>query len=223
MGAQKQGSMEKLRYRLSQMQRALGDTAPRDPQSVPPRVLQSEDAIAIHQDFTGGQSPEDIRGDIEQLIYQIAHLRDLLVNCAADHGHSNVDVDGFVRESRELSICMDLANLFKHGQYDKRRRWSGTERYLGDVDKALRITTGPRPQSIAGFTVRNDEQGCPRHVPLGDGSGEVVYTGDVFDSSGQKIGEVMEIATKAIQAWEALMQSWGITTSPPNEQKTDRT
>ena len=45
---------------------------------------------------------------------------------------------------------------------------------------------------------------------FGDGNAKAVITGDVVNKDGNRIGDLYEIGTKAVRAWETLLNEWNV-------------
>ena len=52
----------------------------------------------------------------------------------------------------------------------------------------------------------------PGGVPtfIGDGTATAVVTGEVLGNDGNQIGDLYEIAKRAVEAWEALLVDFGL-------------
>jgi hypothetical protein len=53
-----------------------------------------------------------------------------------------------------------------------------------------------------------DAGGVPKFI--GDGTAQAVITGDVADNDGNRIGDLYDIADKAVEAWETLLADFGL-------------
>ena len=76
-----------------------------------------------------------------------------------------------------------------------------------EVERVMRLKTRPEKGSISGFTI-NPQTG--RMQPFGDGSQTVLVTAKVVDGAGVTIGDLSEIAERAVHSWQQLFSEFGI-------------
>ncbi len=154
-------------------------------------------------------SDTDIRQTLEELIYNIAHVKDPLKKRLREKGRNGRVVEQFIDQSEPLQIVIDLANAAKHG-YPLQHPRSKHEPRLGVVGRVLQLSTGPEPRSLAMFTY-DPKSGAPTPVTTGSATANVVFTADVLDKTGCRIGELMEFAAQAVRAWERFLSEQGVT------------
>jgi len=198
-----------LRYVIGCMYRSLNKTAPQPIDRFRARVRRSNLGVAIHQDFRGGMSDDDIRQHLDDVISQVAHLKDHLKNWLKDRQRDRQLVERFIGRTHSLQIVVDLANVRKHGLLERYR--SKHQPRLGRVSRVLELRTGAVAGSRAGFTV-DPRTGWGRVLGTDGGGGQVVFTGEVLDKNGDKVGEIMDILQSAAQAWRRFFSDQGIPT-----------
>lgn len=201
-------SLRHLQYRMECMHRQLGEAAPISPEHFRARVVRGKKALIVEQDFRGGLSDDHIRQLLNALVFQIAHLKDLLKNWLSQRGRDQGIVEKYIDVNENLAIIIDLANVDKHG-YPLRRFRSKHQPRIGEVGRVLRLETGKQPGSSATMTV-DPATGETKVFGSGGGGGAVVFTGDVLDKEGSKVGDVVDIATCAVRAWQKLLSQVGV-------------
>jgi len=138
------------------------------------------------------------------LIHNIANLHDHLRKWAARTDARKEDViDDTFDKSLPLKIMKDLSNVDKHGP-PRNRGFSGLAPRLEGVRRSLRITAKPKK----GVEITMGPRGTPQLT--GEGSAKAILTGEVVDSDGNRIGELMGLATAAITAWETVARDLGL-------------
>jgi len=125
---------------------------------------------------------------------------------AKDNEHDKTKVDQTFKNSLELQIIKDLSNNDKH-PYPPRYSYSGKYPQLININRVMQLKIQAKKGSTIGMTLGAD--GVPKIV--GDGTAKAVITGDVVDNDNNRIGDLHEIATKAIEAWEQLLAYFGLT------------
>ena len=70
----------------------------------------------------------------------------------------------------------------------------------------MQLTTKPEKESSVSLTFNRD--GTPR--VLGDGSAEVIISGNVVNKEGDSIGDLHKIALDAVAAWESVLRDFDI-------------
>ena len=135
--------------------------------------------------------------DIANLLIWVWNSKDYLKNFLKSKGGNPQFIETFIDNDEYLPVCGDLANQLKHGLLKKSR--SGKFPKLG----ALRYTV---PQSAIGaLTIGAFEVDVEISIPK-----EVEFYQPVFDQSGNEIGNVLDILTKAISRLETLRNQLGI-------------
>lgn len=197
-----------LRYRLRSIYKALGQTMPVPAERFAPTFIRTPRMTFLEQNFRGGMTDEDIHNVFEELLCNIAHAADPLRRVLRERGKPVGCVTEAIRKSRDLALCVDLANWYKHGRAHHGRTESGHRPAIKNVDRVCRIEAEVKPGAVAGMTY-SWEGGRPRLRSLG-GTNEAVFEGDVVEHDGTKLGDVMEIASKAVVAWERLLREFSI-------------
>lgn len=177
-----------------------------DPQKLKATVIQTEKINAVFQDFRGGFSDDELSNQAHMVIHNIANLRDHLRRWAAQKGQGQAKVDQTVDNCLELQIVQDLSNNDKHGYPPRGGGHSGKSPQLIEINRIMRLQTQAKKGSMKAMTI---DAGGVRKI-IGDGSAKAVVTGDVVDKSNNRIGDLYEIANKAVAAWERLLVDFGL-------------
>jgi len=204
-------NLEHLAYRLDRLYKSLGEVGQAPVEQFAPVVCRSEKFIALHQDFRGGLSEADVRELLGKLLFHDAHVKDLLKKVLREQKRDANVVEQAINASRELGICIDLANWDKHGYPPDRPTRSGLAPRLGDVGRVLRLETGGEPGSLTALTI-DRMTGKPVVIQRGGGRAAVVFCGDVLDKNDRKVADIIDIASKAVAAWETLFATLGFST-----------
>lgn len=203
----KQTNLELLSHRVRRLYAGLRRTAPASVDAVLPIVFASEKLVGVCQDFSGGRSPDEIREELTQIAYHIAHVKDPLKKYLENTGRDREIVERFINGSRALKVVIDIANREKHGYPSDRPSRSQCDAYLGEVGRSLQIRTGA--QSSAVYTI-DPKSGRPVLRTTGDANAAVVYRGEVRDKNSAVIGDFLDFARDALADWERLFTSLGI-------------
>ncbi len=70
----------------------------------------------------------------------------------------------------------------------------------------MRLQTQARKGSAIAMTI--GPGGVPKFI--GDGTAKAVVTGNVVDKDNHRIGDLYDIATKAVEAWEQVLRDFGL-------------
>jgi len=195
-----------IQERLRRIYAAIDFALEPDLSKLPPRVISTKQVKGVFQDFSGGQSKEDLSNLAYTIIHNIANLQNYLQRWAVHNGHDKAQVDDTVNKSAELKIIKDLSNNDKHGYPPRGNGHSGKAPRLQYIIRVLMLTTPPKKGE--GVTVGIDLSGNTKVT--GSGSATAVVTGDVVDKSGEPIGDLYKISMKAVEAWENLIRNFGI-------------
>ncbi len=193
-----------LANRLRRIHAALGATVEEDLEKLEPKFIDSDNVKGVFQDFSGGLSPEELQNIAFSLIHNIANLHDHLRRWASRSGAPTNVVDDAVDKSLALKILKDLSNADKHGYPPRDGGHSGQSPRLEGVRRSLRITAPPKK----GVEITMGPRGTPQ--VSGEGSARAILNGQVLDGDGNPIGELMDLATQAITAWENLAKDLGL-------------
>jgi len=191
--------------RISRIYAAIGATEEDDPNKLMATVVQTDKIKAIFQDFRGDLSDDDLSNFAHMVIYNIAHLKNYLIQWAKDNGHDETKVDQTVGNSLDLQIIIDLSNRDKHVRPRRDGGESKKRPHLVDINRVMQLKTQAKKGSTSGMTL--GAGGAPKF--FGDGTAKAIITGDVVDNKNNRIGDLHKIATKAVEAWEQLLADFG--------------
>lgn len=194
--------------RISRLFTAMGAIEEDDPKQLRATVIETEKGIGFFQDFRGGLSDDELSLQAHAVIHDIANLRDHLRQWAAKNGQQKTRINQTIADSLELRIILDLSNNDKHGYQRSRRGRSGKSPRLTRINRVMQLQTQAKKGSTIAMTL--GPGGVPRFI--GDGTGKAVVTGDVVDNDNNRIGDLYEIANKAVEAWEHLLTDFGLST-----------
>ena len=192
--------------RISRIYAAIGSIEEDDPQKLKATVIQTDKIKAVFQDFRGGFSDDDLSNQAHSVIHNIANLRDHLRRWASHHHQDKNKVDQAVDNCPELQIIKDLSNNDKHGYPPRDGGDSGKCPQLIEINRVMRLQTQAQKGSTIAMTIAAG--GVPKFI--GDGTAKAVVTGDVVDNDGNRIGDLYEIANRAVEAWESLLMDYGL-------------
>jgi hypothetical protein len=195
-----------IRERITRIYAAIGTIEITDPQKLKATVIQTEKINAVFQDFRGGLSDAELSNHVHTVIHNVANLRDHLRRWAAQNGQHTANIDQTVDNCLELQIMHDLSNNDKHGYPPRDGGRSGKSPQLIEINRVMRLQTQAKKGSMIAMTIGTG--GVPKFI--GDGSAKAVVTGDVVDNAKTRIGDLYEIANKAIAAWERLLVDFGL-------------
>lgn len=196
--------VDSILQRISRIYAAVGSIKEDDPQKLKATVIQTEKIKAVFQDFRGGYSDDDLSNQAHSVIHNIANLRDHLRRWASHHDQDKNKVDQTVDNSPELQIIRDLSNNDKHGYPPRDGGRSGQYPQLTEINRVIRLQTQTTKGSMIAMTI--GAGGVPNFI--GDGTAKAVVTGDVVDKDGNRIGDLYEIANRAVRAWEQLLADY---------------
>lgn len=204
-----QTNIELLSHRVRRLYAGLERTAPTTIDSIPLKVWRTNKLVGVCHDFSGGESPDDIREVLTQIAYNIAHVKDPLKKYLSDKARDLKMVERFIDGSLALKILIDIANREKHGYPSDRPSRSGKDPCLGGVGRSLRLQTGTEENSSAVYTI-DPKTGQPVVMTTGGASGAVVYWGEVRDKNSAVVGDILDFARDALEDWERLFSSLDI-------------
>jgi len=192
--------------RIRRIYDSIGDIEEYDPNKLRATVIQNEKIKAIFQDFRGDFSNGDLSNYAHMVLHNLANLQDNLRRWAAHNGHDKTKVDQAVNNSFDLQIIKDLSNNDKHGYPPRDRGHSGKCPKLVAINRVMQLKTQAKKDSTIGMTL--SAQGIPKI--FGDGTARAIITGDVVDNGNNRIGDFYEIANRAVEAWEQLLDDFGL-------------
>lgn len=205
-----------LEERFRRVYAAIGEVYSRKPdQFVRVHEIPAERGMkVVRVTFVGDRSQEQLKNDALEAVAAVANLYDHLRSFARKRGRDLDEVDRVIRNSRELSVLMDLNNAEKHGEETRGPgRWSGLRPRLGEVTKALRFMGGSTPPS---FSITIDPGQRKYWNPQVQGEAASVIVADVIDEKGKKIGDgdLVGIIETGLIAYEQMLTTWGVSLPP---------
>lgn len=202
-------NVELLTHRLNRLYAGLQRTAPTSIDAIPLKVWRTDKSLRVLHDFSGGQSPDDIRDALTQIVHHIAHVKDPLKKHLGEKAKGPSKVERFINGSPALKVVIDIANREKHGYPSDYPSRSGHDPFLGDVGRGLQLKTGGLQGSSAVYTI-DPKTSKPKVITTGGASGAVVYWGDVRDKNSARLGDILDFCNDAIADWERLFGDLGI-------------
>ena len=192
--------MTDIAKRLGRLHAAVGQTIDTNLENFPATLGQSSKARFVYQDFRGGQSDEELEIILQSLIANIASLFGHLRHWARSTARGVDNVDEAFNRSLDLRIIMDLWNSDKHPGESRKGGYSKKRPKLANISSVMKMTA----RAGQGATVMTlGVAGKPVcNVP---GASRVVVTADVLDERGNNLGEINDMAERAIQVWEKLV------------------
>jgi hypothetical protein len=194
-----------LHHRIGRIYAAIGVGEEMDMSKLKPHILESDRFFAVFQDFSGGLTAEQMENLAYSLIHNIANVGDHAPRWAKRNGKSAGSINETVDASFAIRVMIDLSNNDKHGYPPRGRGYSSRSPRLVNVRRVLRLTTGNEKGSSVAMTLNPD--GTPRI--LGSGSAKAVLTGEVLDDTGTTIGDLDDLASKAVEDWEDALRQLG--------------
>jgi len=195
-----------IELRIKRIYAAIGEAIEYDVSKMKADVIQTDKVTSVYQDFRGELSDEQLTNIAHSFIHNIANLQDHLRRWAVHKGHDKAKVDQTVDNSLDLQIIKDLSNNDKHGYPPRDGGHSRKCPKLVSVNRIMQLKTQAKKGSTSGMTL--GVGGVPKF--FGDGTAKAIITGDVVDNDNNRIGDLHEIATKSVEAWEQLLADFGL-------------
>jgi hypothetical protein len=192
--------------RIHRIYAAIGAIEEDDPNKLKATLIQTGDIKAVVQDFRGGLSDEELSNLAHTVIHNIANLADHLRKWAKKNGKDQGKVGQTLDQCLDLRIIIDLSNNDRHGYPPRDGGRSGKLPQLVLINRVMRLTTQAQKGSRIAMTL--GPGGVPRFS--GNGTAKAVVTGDVVDGKGNPIGDLYDISTTALKAWEDLLAEFGL-------------
>ena len=183
-----------------------GSLRSHNPKKLKATVIVTDKVRGVFQDFRRGFSDEKLSNYAYSVIHNIANLCNHLRKWAAHNGEDKGMVDKVIGQSLELQIIKDLSNNDRHGYPPRNGGHSGKCPKLDKINRVMRLATKAKAGSTIGMTLGTD--GIPRF--FGDGNAKAVITGNVLDKDNNRIGDLYEIETKAVEALEKLLNEFNV-------------
>lgn len=162
--------------------------------------------VTFSYDMQRDANSAQLENEIQSLIANIASIKDHLSNWCVTNG-GTFKGDQLINSDLDVAIIHDLWNLDKHAK----------------LSKASRSGHDPRIQNIRSgwFLNENEPTGLFLKVGLLDGVPHVGIAtngfggvdADIFSNGGKLLGTFQAIATRAISAWERLLEQTGVRVS----------
>lgn len=197
-----------LIQRIKRIYAAIDALAELDLTKLPAKMIRSPRVVGVIQDFAGGLSPEDMANIAHTAIHNIANLQDHLRKWAAHNGRDKSRVNATFAKSQPLRIIQDLSNNDKHGYPRRDGDYSGVAPQVLDIRRVMQLTTGAEAGSRVVMTLGRG--GVPKVSGTKGGGARAVITGEVVDEDGNAVGDLHDIQTRAVEAWEALLEEFGL-------------
>jgi hypothetical protein len=199
--------LAKLNLRIRQLHRALEQVRTEDLASVRPRTGLVSNTYVVRVDFSGGTSDADLANIVSLVVANIARLKDHLKAWCKTHSKP-FRGDILIDSSRDVGIIHDLWNRDKH--FDLTNSRSGLNPEIRNISRVARLSTQARVGSFVAMTL--DSRG--KLQTRGDGKVELVIDADIVDSTGARLGGLIEIAERATTEWEAALVTAGVAVPP---------
>ena len=100
---------------------------------------------------------------------------------------------------------IDLSNNDKHGYPPREGGRSRRSPKLANPRRILRMATGGEKGSVVAMTLAPD--GTPQ--VSGTGSAKAIVTGEVVDDKGVHIGDLYDLASRAVEDWARVVEQLG--------------
>jgi len=192
--------------RIDRIYAALGEVQETDISNIKPKVRGDRHKIRIYQDWMGGLKEADITNLANSLIANIASLEYRLEQWAHHNNKDKGVVDKIFKASKELKIIHDLWNNDKHGYPPRQPSKSGLCPRADKFNRVLQMVTKAEEGSSMCLTF--NRQGAQQIK--GAGAAKVIITGDILDKDGNKVGDFYSTVSKALEAWERVLDIFGI-------------
>ena len=195
-----------LSQRIHRIYSSIKAVEETNPNKLKATVITTGKCIGVFQDFRGGLNDAELSNLAHMLISNIANLRDHLRKWAVKNGKDKEKVNEAFNQSLELQIIKDLSDNDKHGYPRRNGGYSKKYPQLVNIDRIMQLKTQAKKGSTIGMTL--GAGGAPKF--FGDGTAKAIVTGDVVDNKNNRIGDLHEIAAKAVEAWEQLLADFGL-------------
>lgn len=197
---------EGLTDRIDRIYAALGAVQEPDVSKFKPKMINDGRRAGFYQDWMGELTEADVTNFAISLISNIASLEYHLKKWADHNGRDKTVVDETFADSPELKIIHDLWNNDKHGYPPRTPSKSRLCPRVDKFNRILQMTTKPEKGSSMRLTF--NKQGVPQIA--GAGTAKIIITGDILDKEGNKIGDFYNTVLKALEAWENVLDIFGI-------------
>lgn len=196
-----------MNMRLRQMHAAMGEVAVSDLSRLGFRKRKKGETAVFDVfdiDFSLGADDAQLNNIVESLLHNLGSLRDHL-QAYCDASGRKFEGDDLINSNLDVGVVHDLWNRSKHPNPNRSR--SKLFPRLKNIRRTMRVM--PTSDDATIEFVIDPRTGQPT-VRTGDANATVEVFAEVFDNRGQKIGLLMDIAQRAISAWEAEMTKVGL-------------
>lgn len=199
-----------IEQKLQQMYAALRELKVTNKVPLKPTMKRVGNRFAATIDFTKVTDDATAANRVSLLLNNIACLKDHLKVWCKKNGKSFTG-DDLIDHNKDVGIIHDLWNLEKHGEL-KRSRSGLWPKFARPPRTSLMFKGGPEPASVT--------------IPMFQG-GVIQATGDasfristsVVDKDGENLGDLEDIALRAVAAWEAEFVKAGMKLTPPPDRQ----
>jgi hypothetical protein len=199
--------MIELERKLQQMHQALSSVVSPNLTSIQPEMSISDNHVFVSLDFNKGSDPITLYNAASLLIANIASLKDYLkVWCKRNN--ATFEGDNLINNNKPVALIHDLWNTDKHAELNSPPR-SGYKPKLGDVQTALRISTG----TTNGSGVRlylNPKTGMFESTSTGGGKINLVLDAQILDEFNKPIADFAQTCEDAVDAWLTTLVAAGV-------------
>jgi hypothetical protein len=198
-----------LDLRVRQLHTSLDSMATEDLSSVVTHSGVANDRFYMSVDFSEGLADADLWNAVDLLLANIGRIRDHLNVWCKQRGRTFA-WKAFIQPGTSVALIHDLWNGQKHPGREHGPR-SGYWPTLAQMNRSMRLTTGPGPSSAV-MTLGRD--GKPMVLTSGGGKAELVIDGDILNADGVKVAGFLETCEAALTAWETALAAEGVTVPP---------
>ncbi len=203
--------LDLLNRKIRQMHAALAALKKDDLSSFKPIVISDGRRTGAFVDFTNAADEIELRNLADQLIANIASIKDHLKVWCAKNG-APFHGDALINANFAVAVVHDLWNINKHAELDKPPR-SGIRPELKNLRTNLVLSVAAAGSSV---TVTVD----PRTSQLvtmtsGEGKPQLGLVADIVDENGNEVGAFESICAQAAEAWEAALAAAGVPIGSP--------
>ena len=196
-------STDSLMERLSRIYASLDEALEGDLAKFPPKIVKGEPFVSIYQDFLGGLTQAQISNIAHSFVHNIANFKDHLKKWVRSNNYDVDNIDNVFKASRTLKIMQDLSDNDKHGYPKRNGGYSKKSPHLIEVKRVMRLVGGGSGHSGIYLTPKGPKK-------FGDGSANVIITGQVVDGDNNSLGNLYDISIDAVVVWEQMLKSMGI-------------
>ncbi len=199
-----------IEQKLQQMYAALRELKVTNKVPLKPTMKRVGNRFAATIDFTKVTDDATAANRVSLLLNNIACLKDHLKVWCKKNGKPFTG-DDLINHNKDVAIIHDLCNLEKHGEL-KRSRSGLWPKFARPPRTSLMFKGGPEPASVT--------------IPMFQ-SGVIQATGDasfristsVVDKGEKNLGDLEDIALRAVAAWEAEFVKAGMKLTPPPDRQ----